>query len=69
MKKRINTETEVVHNERVNSLFESSPNQEFLRFFFFTMKNKSILNESILILPNVDRPIPWIIVYFSKESK
>lgn len=68
MKERKNTETEVVHNERVNSLFESSPNQEFLRFFF-TMKNKSISNESILILPNVDRPIPWIIVYFSKESK
>ena len=35
MKKRINTETEVVHNELVNSLFESSPNQEFLRYFFF----------------------------------
>lgn len=68
MKKRINTETGVVRNERVNSLFESSCNQEFLRFFF-TMKNKSISNESILILPNVDRLIPWIIVYFSKESR
>lgn len=57
MKKRINTETGVVRNERVNSLFESSLSQEFLRFFF-TMKNKSISNESILILPNVDRLIP-----------
>lgn len=38
MKKRKNTETEAVHNERVNSLFESSRNQEFLRFFFHDEK-------------------------------